>query len=82
MGDQVLERAILRKRPIKKLILIGVEGSLVIFSYILAIIFRYYMEGNLLSEMIGIALKFKGELLLAVLVLLACQWSMKQYQSI
>lgn len=32
MGDQVLEGAILRKCPIKKLILIGVEGSLVIFS--------------------------------------------------
>ena len=82
MGELILEGTILRKRPIKKLILMGVDGSLIIFSYILAIIFRYYMEGNLLSEMIGIALKFKGELLIAVLVLLACQWSMKQYQSI
>lgn len=82
MGELILEGTILRKRPIKKLILMGVDGSLIIFSYILAIIFRYYMEGNLLSEMIGIALKFKGELLIAVLVLLACQWGMKQYQSI
>ncbi|MDO4924969.1 MAG: nucleoside-diphosphate sugar epimerase/dehydratase [Turicibacter sp.] len=82
MGELILEGTILRKRPIKKLILMGVDGSLIIFSYILAIIFRYYMEGNLLSEMIGIALNFKGELVIAVLVLLACQWSMKQYQSI
>ena len=43
MRELILEGPLLRKRRVKKVILIGVDACLITVSYLLAILFRYYM---------------------------------------
>ena len=50
MRELILEGPLLRKRRVKKLILIGVDACLITVSYLLAILFRYYMEGSSVNE--------------------------------
>ena len=50
MRELILEGPLLRKRRVKKVILIGVDACLITVSYLLAILFRYYMEGSSVNE--------------------------------
>ena len=82
MRELILEGRILRKRLVKKAILMSLDAGLIVLSYLLAMIFRYYMELDQLNELIGLVGQLKLELALSVVILLSCQWLMKQYQSI
>ena len=82
MRELILEGPLLRKRRVKKLILIGVDACLITISYLLAILFRYYMEGSSVNETVAILGNFKWGFMLSLGIFLLCQWMMKQYQSI
>lgn len=82
MRELILEGPLLRKRRVKKVILIGVDACLITVSYLLAILFRYYMEGSSVNETVAILGNFKWGFMLSLGILLLCQWMMKQYQSI
>lgn len=82
MGEITELGAFIRKRTIKKLILISIDACLITIAYLCAIFFRYYMEGNTINEIIGLLFPLKLQFLLGLIVLLICQWTMKQYQSI
>ncbi len=82
MGEVTRIESFFRRRSIKKAILICIDACLMTTAYLCAILFRYYMEGHTITEMIGFLLAFKFRLLLSLVVLLICQWKMRQYQSI
>ncbi|MCI8702226.1 MAG: hypothetical protein HFE53_07935, partial [Turicibacter sp.] len=82
MGEKTDLGIFMRKRFIKKIILMSIDILLIMFAYLCAIFFRYYMEGHTISEMIGFLFAFKARLLLSLVILLICQWKMRQYQSI
>ncbi len=82
MRELILEGPLLRKRRIKKLILIGVDACLITVSYLLAVLFRYYIEGSSVNETVAILTNFQWGFILSLGVLLLSQWMMKQYQSI
>ena len=82
MRELVIEGPLLRKRGVKKGVLIGVDMLLILLSYGLATMFRYYLEGDRLSETLAILRTYQWEVLFSLGVLLLCQWIMKQYQSI
>ena len=82
MGEYILNMPVFKKRESKRLILIATDTVLIAVSYFLAIVFRYYIEGMAFSSVFVIMNEIKLALLLSVLVLIGCQWTMKQYQSI
>ena len=82
MGEVTSMGSYFRRRSIKKAILMSIDSLLIMFAYLCAIFFRYYMEGHTISEMIGFLFAFKARLLLSLVILLVCQWKMRQYQSI
>ncbi len=82
MGELILEGAIFKKRRFKKLILIGVDTTLILVAYLFALIFRYSFEGNGDINTFELMGQFEGQLLISSVVLIACQWLMRQYQSI
>ena len=82
MRELVIEGPLLRKRGVKKGVLIGVDMLLILLSYGLATMFRYYLEGDRLSETLAILRTYQWEVMFSLGVLLLCQWIMKQYQSI
>ncbi len=82
MRELILEGPLLRKRRVKKVILIGVDSCLITVSYLLAVLFRYYIEGSPVNETVAILGNFKWGFMLSLGILLLSQWMMKQYQSI
>ncbi|MDB8542320.1 nucleoside-diphosphate sugar epimerase/dehydratase [Turicibacter sanguinis] len=82
MRELVLEGPILKKRQNKKLILMTTDIILISMSFILAIIFRYYIEGTSFFETLMLIEIFAVQILLSVLIMIICQWFMKQYQSV
>lgn len=82
MRELVLEGAIFKKRQSKKIILMCVDITLITLSFILAIIFRYYIEGTSFNQTLHLTETFALQITLSVLVMIACQWLMKQYQSV
>ena len=82
MRELILQGPILKKRRVKKGVLIGIDTLLILISYGLAMMFRYYLEGNPLSETLGLLMTHQWEVMFGLGVLLLCQWIMKQYQSI
>lgn len=82
MRELVMEVPLFKKRRNKKIILMCLDASLMLSAYLLAIIFRYYIEGTTLSSTMGLIGEFKIQVLLSIIILLFCQWLMKQYQSI
>lgn len=82
MRELVLEGAIFKKRRNKKLILMSADILLMAMSYGLALIFRYYIEGTTFSSTLIVMNQFSLQILLSIVVLVLCQWMMKQYQSV
>ena len=82
MRELVLEGAIFKKRRNKKLILMSADILLMAMSYGLALIFRYYIEGTTFSSTLTVMNQFSLQILLSIVVLVLCQWMMKQYQSV
>lgn len=82
MGEFILQLPVFRKRQSKICILIGIDVLLIVFAYLLAFVFRYYIEGSSLYSIFQIFNDLKYELLIASIILITCQWIMKQYQSI
>ena len=82
MRELVLEGAIFKKRCNKKLILMSADILLMAMSYGLALIFRYYIEGTTFSSTLTVINQFSLQILLSIVVLVLCQWMMKQYQSV
>ncbi len=82
MGEVTSMGSYFRRRSIKKAILMSIDSLLIMFAYLCAILFRYYMEGHTISEMMGFLFSFKARLLLSLIILLICQWKTRQYQSI
>ena len=81
MGEFILQLPVFRKRQSKICILIGIDVLLIVFAYLLAFVFRYYIEGSSLYSIFQIFNDLKYELLIASIILITCQWIMKQYQS-
>ena len=82
MRDLVIGAPLFHKRRNKKIILMVMDASLMLCAYLLAIIFRYYMEGTTLSSIILLINEFSLQVILSIFILLGCQWLMKQYQSV
>ena len=82
MRELVIQGPLFHKRRNKKIILMLMDASLMLCAYLLAIIFRYYIEGTTLGSTILLIKDFNVQVLLSIFVLLSCQWLMKQYQSI
>lgn len=82
MRELVLEGAIFKKRQNKKLILIGIDAILIYLSFMLAIVFRYYIEGTSLNQTLQLIGTFSFQIMLSIAILIICQWIMKQYQSV
>lgn len=82
MRELVTQGPLFHKRRNKKIILMLMDASLMLCAYLLAIIFRYYIEGTTLGSTILLIKEFNVQVLLSIFVLLSCQWLMKQYQSI
>ncbi len=82
MRELVLEGAILKKRQSKKLILMSIDVILISLAFILAIIFRFYIEGTRFSETLMLIESYALQIILSVLIMIVCQWVMKQYQSV
>ena len=82
MRELVLEGAIFKKRQNKKLILIFIDIVLINLSFILAIIFRFYIEGTSFNATLLLIESFALQIVLSTAVMIICQWMMKQYQSV
>ncbi len=82
MRELVLERTIFKKRQNKKLILMFIDIILISMSFILAIIFRFYIEGTSFNETLVLIEIFALQIGLSVFTMIIFQWLMKQYQSI
>ena len=82
MRELNLVGEIFKKRRSKRLILIGIDALLILFSYLLAIMFSYSIAGKLGNGTIVILKSFEWEFIIGLVVLLICQCIMKQYQSI
>ncbi|WP_317326664.1 nucleoside-diphosphate sugar epimerase/dehydratase [Turicibacter sanguinis] len=82
MRELVLEGRIFKKRQNKKLILIFFDIILTSLSFILAIIFRFYIEGTSFSKTLILIESFTLQILISVMIMIICQWFMKQYRSV
>lgn len=82
MTELLIGAPILQKRRNKKIILMVMDASLMLCAYLLAIIFRYYIEGTTITSTLNLIYEFKVQVILSIFILLGCQWMMKQYQSI
>ena len=82
MTELLIGAPILHKRRNKKIILMVMDASLMLCAYLLAIIFRYYIEGTTITSTLNLIYEFKVQVILSIFILIGCQWMMKQYQSI
>ena len=58
MGELLLEGAIIKKRRLIKIILIGVDVTLILFAYLFALVFRYNMVETAISDTLELMGKF------------------------
>ena len=82
MRELVLEGTIFKKRQNKKLLLMFIDIVLISLSFILAIIFRFYIEGTSFHTTLLLIEGFALQICLSIIVMISCQWLMKQYQSV
>ena len=80
--ELVLEGTIFKKRQNKKLLLMFIDIVLISLSFILAIIFRFYIEGTSFHTTLLLIEGFALQICLSIIVMISCQWLMKQYQSV